>query len=512
MKHFPMFLALAGRRVVIAGGGEAAAQKLRLVLKTEAEIDVLALEIDDEIATAVAAGRVRHRDGAITADSFRSAALVFICTGSPAADACLHALAQAAGALVNVVDRPELCEAVTPSIVDRDPVVVAIGTEGTAPVLARRIKTEVEAMLDPRLGAFAALAGRLREAVAHRVPRERRRAFWAWAFDEPWRDFRGRAEERARASLDAAIAAGGAGSGLSGHIALVGAGPGARDLLTLRAVQRLQEADVIFYDRLVDPEVLELARRDADRVFAGKEVGACAWPQARIDAAIVAEALKGRRVVRLKSGDPSLFGRAAEELVAARAAGVPVEIVPGVTAASAAAASLGRPLTERGETDRVTFATGTCRLGDPDPDWTAMLQSGTTLALYMAAGRAPQIADSLLRAGLPRCLEVEVVAGASTAREQVRRLSLDALASGGPIPAPALILVRRPKRASGCAAGAWESDSTEVRATLPKEDSDVPRTAAEHARTAQLLSFREPRAHRGRLERALRLSPASERL
>ena len=444
MKSFPMFLALSGRRVVIAGGGEAAAQKLRLMLKTEAAITVAAPEIDEEIAAAVASGRVHHHAGPIAPDTFRNAALVFVATGSAGADACLHALAKAAGALVNVVDRPSLCDATTPSVVDRDPVVVAIGTEGTAPVLARRIKTEIEGMLDPRLGAFAALMGRLRAAAARHVDPGRRRAFWAWALDVPWRTFRSGAEREAAATLKAAIRAGGPGAAGGGRIDLVGAGPGARDLLTLRAVRRLQEADVVFYDRLVDPDVLELARRDAERVYAGKAVGANAWPQDRIDAAIVAEARKGRRVVRLKSGDPSIFGRAAEELAAARAAGIPVEIVPGVTAASAAAASLGRPLTERGATDRLVLATGTCRPGDPDPDWAAMLAPGTTLALYMAAGRVGEIAAGLRAAGLSEGIEVEIATNVSTRAETLRVADLATLGAT-PIDAPSLVILRRAK-------------------------------------------------------------------
>lgn len=445
MKSFPMFLRLSGRRVVIAGGGEGAAQKLRLMLKTEAVIEIAAPEIDEEIADAVASGRVSQLSGPISPATFAGAALVFVCTGSPAADACLHALAKEAGALVNVVDAPDLCDATTPSLVDRDPVVVAIGTEGTAPVLARRIKTEIEAMLDPRLGAFAALAGRLRGAVARHVERPRRRAFWSWAMEGPWQRFRSGAEREAAAALKAAIRAGGPGAEAGGRIDLVGAGPGARDLLTLRAVRRLQEADVIFYDRLVDPEVLELARRDASRVFAGKEAGAQSWPQERIDRAIVTEARKGRRVVRLKSGDPSIFGRATEEMEAARAAGIPCQIVPGITAASAASASLGRALTERGETDRLVIATGTCRPGDADPDWAAMLTPGTTLALYMAAGRAGEIAAQLGAAGLPGSIEVEIAASASTARENLRRCDLSSLGAE-PVEAPALLLLRRPKR------------------------------------------------------------------
>ena len=444
MKSFPMFLALTDRRVVIAGGGEGAAQKMRLMLKTEAAIEVAAPRIDEEIAAAVASGRVTRHPGPISPATFAGAALVFIATGSPGADACLHALAKEAGALVNVVDRPALCDATTPSLVDRDPVVVAVGTEGTAPVLARRIKTEIEAMLDPRLGAFAALMGRLRGAAIRHVPASRRRAFWAWALDGPWRRFRAGAEREAAAALKDGIRAGGPVTQAGGRIDLVGAGPGARDLLTLRAVQRLQEADVIFYDRLVDPDVLELARRDAERVFAGKEVGACAWPQSRIDAAIVAEARKGRRVVRLKSGDPSIFGRAAEELAAARAADIPCEIVPGITAASAAAAATGRPLTTRGETDRVVLATGTCRPGDADPDWGDMLRPGTTLALYMAAGRAGEIAAQLRAAGVPKSVGVEIATRVSTARECLRRSDLGSL-SDMDVAAPALLILRRPK-------------------------------------------------------------------
>ncbi|WP_308917935.1 siroheme synthase CysG [Jannaschia sp. LMIT008] len=445
MKSFPMFLALSGRRVVIAGGGEAAAQKMRLMLKTEARIEILAPAIDEEIAAAVAAGRAVHRTGPVSPAAFEGAALVFVCTGSPGADACLHALAKEAGALVNVVDRPALCDATTPSIVDRDPVVVAIGTEGTAPVLARRIKTEIEGMLDPRLGAFAALAGRLRTSVARHVAPSRRRAFWAWAMEGPWQRFRSGAERETAAALKAAIRAGGPDEEAGGRIDLVGAGPGARDLLTMRAVRRLQEADVIFYDRLVDPDVLELARRDAERVFAGKATGAHAWPQERIDRAIVAEARKGRRVVRLKSGDPSIFGRASEEMAAAEAAGIPCEIIPGVTAASAAAAALGRPLTERGETDRLVIATGTCRLGDADPDWAAMLSPGTTLALYMAAGRADEIATILRDAGLPGSVEVEIAGAVTTRRERLHRTDLASLGSE-PIDAPALLLLRHSKR------------------------------------------------------------------
>lgn len=235
-----------------------------------------------------------------------------------------------------------------------------------------------------------------------------------------------------------------------GRITLVGAGPGAADLLTLRALRRLQEAEVVFYDRLVDPEVLGFCPQ-AEHVFVGKEVGAHAWPQHRIDAVIVAAALSGKRVVRLKSGDPGIFGRATEELAAAAAHDIPVEIVPGVSAACAAGAALGRSLTERGETDRLTFATATCREGDETPDWAEALRPGVTLALYMAVRRIETIAAELSRAGVPGTLEVEVVAAASTARERKLRCTLEemvpAMAREG-IRAPAIVLIRYPKTAA----------------------------------------------------------------
>lgn len=276
---------------------------------------------------------------------------------------------------------------------DRDPVVVALSTEGTAPALPRQIRARMETLPGPDSTA-------------------------------------------------------GDTGAVQGSIAFVGAGPGAADLLTLRALRLLQEADVIFYDRLVDPAVLDLARHDADRVFVGKEVGRCAWPQDRINAVIVAAAKQGRKVVRLKSGDPGIFGRLTEELAAARDAGIQIQIVPGVTAASAAAASLGKGLTERGATDRLMIATATCNPGDPDPDWHGMLQPGTTLAVYMGVRNAPAIVQAMRRALVPMSLEVEVISNASTAREKRLSCSLADLPKAlveNKMPNPAIIFIRWPK-------------------------------------------------------------------
>ncbi|MEP1610501.1 MAG: siroheme synthase CysG [Roseobacter sp.] len=421
MHSFPMFIRTTNRRVVIAGGAEQAAQKARLILKTDAKIIIAAYDPDPELAQLIQNGQADWHQEAITPALFEGAAMGFIATGCPGSDAALQMLARAAGCPVNVVDQPDLCDLTTPSIVDRDPVVVAIGTEGTAPVLARQIKTRVEETLPPSLGGLAAVAGRLRNAVAHRVPRENRRAFWRWVFAEtPQQSWVRGAEKHAVSAIKSAIEAGAApDTDSEGVIALIGAGPGAKDLLTLRAVSRLQEADVIFYDRLVDPDVLELARRDAERVYVGKVVGACAWPQEKINALIVSEARKGRKVVRLKSGDPGIFGRAGEEITAAEAAGIRVEVVPGVTAACAAGASAGISLTERGMTDTLVLATATGVDGQVLPDCLRFAGPGTSTAFYMATRQARTIEMALLARGLPPRSKITIVVDASKPTERV---------------------------------------------------------------------------------------------
>jgi uroporphyrin-III C-methyltransferase/precorrin-2 dehydrogenase/sirohydrochlorin ferrochelatase len=237
-----------------------------------------------------------------------------------------------------------------------------------------------------------------------------------------------------------------------GSIALVGAGPGAADLMTLRALDRLRRADVIFYDRLVDLAVLDLGNPEARRVYVGKDVGNHHWPQAEISRAIVEAALSGQRVVRLKSGDPGIFGRAAEETAAAAAAGIPVEIVPGITAASAATAQLGLSLTERGLTDHVTFATGHCRAGAAAPDWAGMFRPGAALAIYMGVGAAGAISASLMAAGAPPDLPVDVVSDAETPRARHVACTLATLprtvagkGAGQGIDRPSILLLRWPK-------------------------------------------------------------------
>ncbi|MFK7875172.1 MAG: siroheme synthase CysG [Paracoccaceae bacterium] len=429
MKTFPMFLQMAGRRVVIIGGGEQAAQKTRLILKTEARVEIWAPTLDPELSGLVVEGRIEHQTGPITPDTFSDTALVFIASGCPGIDMALHALAKAGGATVNVVDQPQLCDAITPSIVDRDPVVVAIGTEGTAPVLARQIKTKLEEALEPRLGDLAALAGRMRGAAAARLGPRARRDLWRWVFnDTPRQLFASGAEREAAKLIKTAIETGEFGATKGGSVSLVGAGPGAKDLITLRGVQRLQEADVIYYDRLLDPEILELARRDAQRIYVGKAPGCHSWPQEKITQTLVAAAKRGQRVVRLKCGDPGVFGRSTEETDALKANDIPFEIVPGVTAACAAAASIGQSLTERGNIDALVLTTGHRQDGFTVPDPIKDIKPGICVALYMAVGAAPQIVAHLETCHPDVPFDVQVVAKAQRKGQIVLNCSLGDLA------------------------------------------------------------------------------------
>ncbi|MEM6933998.1 MAG: NAD(P)-dependent oxidoreductase, partial [Pseudomonadota bacterium] len=264
MRNFPLFVNMVGARVVIAGGGEEAAQKARLLCRTEAEIVVMAPHLCDELEARRAAGEITHLPETVRQDAL-SARLVIAATGCAGADATIATLAREAGALVNVVDRPSLCDVTMPAIVDRDPVVIAIGTEGTAPVLARQVKSKVEAMLEPGLGTFAAFAGRLRAKVAHRIAPDKRRAFWAWIFRWGRARFADGEPELARRAIGSALATGVVPDLVEQRVSIIETVACEADLLTLRAVARLQDADLIIHDANAEPEVLELARRDAAR-------------------------------------------------------------------------------------------------------------------------------------------------------------------------------------------------------------------------------------------------------
>ena len=444
MRYFPIFLDLDGQKVLVVGGGEQAAQKLRLLLKTPARICVVATEVCAEIEAAAAARRIELQRRAFRPRDLADVRLAIAASGDEDETAGVAAAARAMGVPLNVVDRQDLSSFITPSIVDRDPVVVAIGTEGAAPVLARRIKALIEPLLPARLGSLARFAAGWRASVAERVrDAGARRGFWE-------RLFAGRIADRFLAGDMAGAVAGmddeidRANVAAVGTVALVGAGPGDPDLLTFKALRALQEADVIVVDRLVPKAILDRARRDARRIEVGKTPRGRSTPQAEIDAILVREALAGRKVVRLKGGDPMIFGRAVEEMAALAEAGVAFEVVPGITAALGCAAAIGLPLTEREARRGFTIVTGHASDGAAEHDWRALAQPGQTVAVYMGVGAAPHIEARLLAAGIDPETPVTVVENGTLPQQKIAigaagRL-VETLIDGG-IKGPAIIFI-----------------------------------------------------------------------
>ena len=425
MRYFPIFVDLDRQPVLIVGGGEQAAQKLRLLAKTTAVVRIVAPELCPELTAAVAEGRAEWLAPGFHPEQLEGCRLVYAAEDDLALAARIAFAARARGIPVNAIDRPQLCSFITPAIVDRDPVVVAIGSEGTAPVLVGRIRAMLEAHLPQQLGRLAQYAQGLRLRIARSFADGRaRRAFWERFFD-------GQASEavladdptRAAVLVDEAIA----GTEQQGSVALVGAGPGDPELLTLKAHRALQSADVLVVDRLVDPRIVELARRDARRIYVGKTPGGPSTSQETINAILVEEATAGNRVVRLKGGDPFVFGRAVEEIEAVEAAGIAVSIVPGVTSALAAAAEARLRITERGKRRALTILTGQTRDGPAEHDWRALATGGQTLAVYMGVRAGPGIARNLIEAGLDPATPVSIVENASLASQKTATGRLDQL-------------------------------------------------------------------------------------
>jgi uroporphyrin-III C-methyltransferase / precorrin-2 dehydrogenase / sirohydrochlorin ferrochelatase len=440
---FPAFHKVAGRRVIVVGGGAEAAAKIRLLAETSAEIVVYAAALDRQTGADLIAGGGDWRGPWPSAADLSGAALVFAATGSEDSDRKICRLAREAGVPVNVVDRPDLCDFYTPAIVNRAPLAVAIGSEGVAPVLSRHVRARIEAMLSPAFGELAGLADSLRARVAEAFSTAaQRRRFWARFFSGSiaGRVFAGRrreAEDEALRTLEIDPL-------WKGHVSLVGAGPGAEDLLTLRAQRVLQEADVIVYDRLVPEAVVVQGRRDARRVYVGKAKGAHAVTQDEINALIVREALAGNNVVRLKSGDPLIFGRAGEEMAALRRAGISFDVVPGITAALAAAAESEIPLTLRERSSGVVFASGHDADGETLPGWAGLALAGVTVAVYMGRTVAAKVAARLIEAGMARATPVAVLENASLADRRAYSGRLDQLADladRAELSGPVLIIV-----------------------------------------------------------------------
>jgi uroporphyrin-III C-methyltransferase/precorrin-2 dehydrogenase/sirohydrochlorin ferrochelatase len=431
MDYLPVFLRVKSQPVLVVGGGNVARRKALWLLKAGARVSVVAPQIEPELARRAARGELTWLAAEFTPTQLRGAVAVVAAAGDRAVNAAVSCAAREQQVPVNVVDDAELSTFIFPAIVDRSPLLVAVSSSGAAPVLSQRVRARIEALLPQRLGALARFMGAQREALHRALAPRARRPFWERIADGPVAtrvlagDDAGANEALARELRAARLTTTAAGTPL-GEVYLIGAGPGDPDLLTLRALQLLQQADVILYDRLVSPAVLERARRDAERIFVGKECGEPGRQQ-HIHELLVRLAGEGRRVARLKGGDPFVFGRGGEEIEVLAAHGIPFLVVPGITAALAAAAAAAMPLTHRRLAHAVTFLSGHQQEGDAE-EWRAFADPRHTLVFYMGVAQLPRIVARLRAAGASAAHPVAIIEQATLPGQRILRSTLGAVA------------------------------------------------------------------------------------
>lgn len=446
MDFLPVFLTLRARRCVVVGGGHVAERKLALLLRAGAQVEVIAPQLSEELERLAAAGDITVSKRAFEAADVRGAVLVIAATDDLVVNEKVAAAAEQAGVLVNVVDQPGVGNVVMPSIVDRSPVIIAIGTGGNAPVLARMLRAKLESLIPQAYGELASLLGALRERVRAAVPDGvARRRFWERTLDGPAAEliFAGRRAdavdciERGLAQADHERAA-------EGEVYLIGTGPGDPDLLTFRALRLMQNADVVVYDRLIGDTIVDLCRRDAERIFVGKSRDRHALPQAEINHLLIRLARAGKRAARLKGGDPFVFGRGGEEIEELAGAGVAFQVVPGITAALGCAAYAGIPLTHRDLAHSCVFVTGHHREDGGEPDWAGLVRPQQTLVFYMGAANLARICARLIAAGMDSATPAAVVERGTTLAQRVVTATvatLPAAATAADCQPPLLIIV-----------------------------------------------------------------------
>jgi uroporphyrin-III C-methyltransferase/precorrin-2 dehydrogenase/sirohydrochlorin ferrochelatase len=415
--YFPIFLRLRGETVLVVGGGEVAARKVRLLARAAPRILVVAQALNAELSAARDAGELQHLAPQFAPDQLAGCRLCIAATDDAVLNRAVAAAASAAGVPVNVVDDPEPSSFITPSIIDRAPLLLAISTAGRAPVLARRLRERLESELPAAYGRLADFMGRQRERVQAVLPQPARRGLWERFLDSPGAEalLQGR-EAAAETGLDALLREQAPG----GEVYLVGAGPGDPDLLTFRALRLMQQCDVVLYDRLVAPEILELVRRDAERMFVGKRRNQHTVPQGEINAELVRLAQAGKRVLRLKGGDPFIFGRGGEEIGELAAHGIPFQVVPGITAASGCAAYAGIPLTHRDHAQTCIFVTGHARAdGQLSLPWDTLTRRGQTVVVYMGLGTLDVLCQEFIAHGAPPQRPAALIVEGTRAQQRV---------------------------------------------------------------------------------------------
>ena len=411
MKYLPIFIHLHGLSCLVVGGGEVALRKTETLLRSEAKVKVVSRSFHPELKTKSEQNVIELIESDFDEDHLHAIDLVIVATDVRDLNRRISEIAKAKRILVNVVDDPELCSFILPAIIDRSPITIAIGTAGTAPVLARMLRAKIETLIPFEYGALAQLASRYRDKVKALVPTgTARKNFWERIFEGPVAEkiFAGQSDA-AEQELQALLQTANFSQSERGEVYLVGAGPGDPELLTFRALRLMQRADVVIHDRLVSPEILALVRRDAKRLYVGKETGHHCVPQQQINQVLIDLARQGKRVVRLKGGDPFIFGRGGEEAEALVTAGIEFQVVPGITSASGAACYGGIPLTHRDYAQTVTFTTGHLKNGQIDIDWNSVSQGRHTLVVYMGLNNLSIITHQLIEHGLPQHTPVAVV-------------------------------------------------------------------------------------------------------
>ncbi|WP_461606630.1 siroheme synthase CysG [Aeromonas rivipollensis] len=442
MDYLPIFCRLDNKPVLLVGGGEVAARKARLLLDAGARLTLVSPALDPELATLAADGEIEWLAGEFEPAQLTGKWLVVAATDRREVNALVYQSANQAGIFANVVDDPKRSSFIMPSIIDRSPLMVAISSGGKAPVLARLLREKLEALLPQHLGAVATFAGGLRDRVKARfASMGERRQFWERLLGaDRLGQALARGDKAAANQLADTLFAEDAAA--KGEVILVGAGPGDPGLLTLHALRQMQQADVVVYDRLVSDEVMALVRRDARRIFVGKQAGNHCVPQEGINQLLLDEAKKGLRVVRLKGGDPFIFGRGGEELETLVGSGVGFQVVPGITAASGCAAYAGIPLTHRDHAQSVRFVTAHGKGGAQDLDWPLLARDRQTLVFYMGLSFCAVIREQLLAHGKGGDTPVSLIERGTQPSQRVIRGTLDQLpelAVG--VESPALIMV-----------------------------------------------------------------------
>ncbi|PJI45998.1 MAG: uroporphyrinogen-III C-methyltransferase [Pseudomonas sp.] len=444
MDFLPLFHILRGRRALLVGGGDVALRKARLLNDAGAVLRVVAPEVHSELRELIEEGAGELLLRPYAPGDLQDCVLVIAATDDEPLNAQVSRDANERGVPVNVVDAPALCSVIFPAIVDRSPLVVAVSSGGDAPVLARLLRAKLETWIPATYGQLAGLASRFRERVKQRLPDlQQRRKFWEDVFQGPIaeRVLAGLPNEAERLLADKLESPQ---AESRGEVYLVGAGPGDPDLLTFRALRLMQQADVVLYDRLVAPAILELCRRDADRLYVGKRRADHAVPQDEINRKLVELALQGKRVLRLKGGDPFIFGRGGEEIDELAANGIPFQVVPGITAASGCAAYAGIPLTHRDYAQSVRFVTGHLKDGSTDLPWNDLVAPGQTLVFYMGLVGLPVICEQLVRHGRSADTPAALIQQGTTVRQRVftgTLANLPELVAEHEVHAPTLVIV-----------------------------------------------------------------------